>query len=47
MSIRSEYFEYLKHIGNTVTLKEFTANPDEPNLVALRHDVDYDIDLAM
>jgi len=47
MSIRSEYSEYLEHFGNTVTLNEFAANVDEPNLLALRHDVDHDMDLAM
>jgi hypothetical protein len=46
MSIRSEYFEYLKHIGRSVTVREFADKPAEP-LVALRHDVDYDINVAM
>ena len=46
MSIKSEYFEYLKHIGHSVTLREFTANSAEP-AIALRHDVDHDINLAM
>ena len=47
MSIKPEYFEYLEHIGSSVTLREFTTNLDQPNLVTLRHDVDHDIDLAL
>jgi len=46
MAISSKYFKYLKHIGHSVTLREFAANPAEP-VIALRHDVDHDIDLAM
>ncbi len=46
MSIRSKYFEYLKHIGHSVTFREFDANLAE-SVIALRHDVDHDINIAM
>jgi len=47
MSIKPEYFEYLEHIGSSVTLREFATNLDQPNLITLRHDVDHDIDFAL
>ena len=46
MTIRPQYFEYLKHIGHSVTLMESTADLAKP-VIALRHDVDHDINLAM
>ncbi|MCW7755283.1 sulfotransferase [Desulfobotulus sp. H1] len=47
MSIHSQYFTYLKHFCSTVTLNEFHEKPTEQNLIALRHDVDHDLDLAL
>ena len=47
MSIRQEYFEYLDHLGRTVTLREFFENDQSPDMVALRHDVDHDMDVAL
>lgn len=46
MSISGQYFKYLSHLGQTVTLREF-ARQNLSNLIALRHDVDYDLDLAL
>ena len=47
MSISKEYFKYLKHIGSSVTLSEFHAKPRIKDLIALRHDVDHDLDIAL
>jgi hypothetical protein len=47
MSIQPEYFEYLDHFGQTVTLRRFVEDDRTPDMVALRHDVDYDLDLAL
>lgn len=47
VSLSPLYFEYLEHFGATVTVREFLQQPDVPNLVALRHDVDHDLDLAL
>lgn len=45
MSIRKEYFDYLSHFGETVTLAEFSSS-DESS-IALRHDIDHCIDVAL
>ncbi len=47
MSIKSAYFSYLDHFGKTVTVRELIDNPIAPNMIALRHDVDHDLDLAL
>jgi hypothetical protein len=47
MSIRSDYFRYLDHFGPTVPVRTLAESPGSDDLVALRHDVDYDLNLAM
>jgi hypothetical protein len=47
MSISPDYFKYLKHFDKTVTVKEFFENTHVSNLIALRHDVDHDLDIAL
>lgn len=47
MSLNEQLFRYLDHIGPTVPVLELHTRPQEPNLVALRHDVDHDLDLAL
>ncbi len=47
MSIGAEYFRYLEHLGDTVTLRDLHEEPRRPDVVALRHDVDHDLDLAL
>ena len=47
MSIKGEYFSYLNHFGRTVSVCELYHQPESDNLVALRHDIDYDLDLAL
>jgi len=46
MSLSKRYIDYLDHFGKAVTLNEF-ASSDSSNIVGLRHDIDYNIDLAM
>ncbi len=41
------YERYLEHFGQTVTVAEFHANATRTPLTALRHDVDYSIDVAL
>jgi len=47
MTLKKHYFEYLQHFGQTRPVRELAHNPDQANLIALRHDVDYNIDLAL
>ncbi|AQT69608.1 hypothetical protein STSP2_02802 [Anaerohalosphaera lusitana] len=46
MSISPTYFEYLTHFGQTETLYQLHKQPAS-NMIALRHDVDHDLDLAL
>ncbi len=47
MSISPDYFKYLDHFSNTVTVRELFESPNTRDAIALRHDVDYDLDLAL
>lgn len=47
MSIKEQYFQYLDHIGSSVTMRELAQQPDNPNMIALRHDIDHDLDLTL
>ncbi|OEF96825.1 sulfotransferase [Desulfuribacillus alkaliarsenatis] len=47
MSINEKYFDYLQHFGKTVTMREFASQPKERNVIALRHDVDHNLDYAL
>ena len=47
MSIKPEFFDYLRHMGQTVTLRELHRNHAQPHCVGLRHDIDLDLDLAL
>lgn len=47
MSVSSKYFEYLNHFGRTVSLNEMVQAYDDRHMVALRHDVDHDLDIAL
>ncbi|HWB21029.1 MAG TPA: sulfotransferase [Phycisphaerales bacterium] len=47
MTIKQEYFAYLEHFGRTMTIGELAAHPDWPDAIALRHDIDHDLDLAL
>jgi hypothetical protein len=46
MAIAERYHAYLDHFGPTVTLEEFHGS-GAADLVALRHDVDHDLDVAL
>ena len=45
MSIKNEYFNYLVHFGSTVKLSEFAKM--QGAAIALRHDIDHSIDVAL
>ncbi len=47
MSLKPELFDYLDHLGSTVTMREFSRRPDQPDLITLRHDIDHDMHLAL
>lgn len=47
MTIKDDYFRYLDHIGTSMTMRELAEHPERPNAIALRHDVDHDLDLAL
>jgi hypothetical protein len=47
MAIRDTFFSYLTHFRRTVPVRDLVSRPHERNLIALRHDVDYDLDLAL
>jgi hypothetical protein len=47
MTINQDYLKMLDHLGPTVTVAEFIAQSSKPDLIALRHDVDHDLDLAL
>lgn len=47
MSLSPDYFKYLNHFGKTVTVREFFENAHVPDMVALRHDIDHSLDLAL
>ena len=45
--ISNKYFDYLKHFRQTATVARLHASRCRANVIALRHDVDYDLDLAL
>lgn len=47
MSIDRRYFQYLDRFGQTETVRALHERPDIRDVVALRHDVDHDLDLAL
>ena len=47
MSISPNYFKYLEHFSKTVTVQELSESPHISDMIALRHDIDYDLDLAL
>lgn len=47
MALDPRFRRYLEHYGRTVPVRDLVARHDQPDLTALRHDIDYDIDVAM
>ncbi len=47
MSIKQDYLKYLDHFGTTVPVRQLYEQRQASDLIALRHDVDYDLDLAL
>jgi hypothetical protein len=45
--LNSNYIKYLQHFAQTVTMAELHARPEVADLIALRHDVDHDLDAAL
>ena len=47
MALKQSFFDLLEHLGTTSTTSElFHASPDA-NIIAMRHDVDHDLELAL
>ena len=47
MALKQEYFDLLDHLGQTKTSLELYQSAPSDHIVALRHDVDHDLDLAL
>lgn len=47
MAIIDQYRRYLDHFGGTIPVRELHADSETTGLCALRHDVDYDLDVAL
>lgn len=47
MALDPRFRRYLEHFGRTVPVRELVTHRERTALTALRHDVDYDIDVAM
>lgn len=47
MALREELFAYLDRFGRTVPVRDLHQRSDARAMVALRHDVDYDLDAAL
>lgn len=47
MSIRPKLFEYLDHCGRTATVRELASHPGARDIIALRHDIDHNLDIAL
>ncbi|HIN83361.1 MAG TPA: hypothetical protein EYM90_00510, partial [Phycisphaerales bacterium] len=47
MSIRQEYFDLLAHVGNTSTIATLSGSSVGEQIIAMRHDVDHDLELAL
>src|SRR4051794_36394169 len=45
--ISDSYASYLDRFDRTITVSELHHSPNSRNLVALRHDIDYDFDIAL
>lgn len=47
MAIARRYFKYLEHCGTTVPVSMLRVAPKGQRVVALRHDIDHDLDMAL
>lgn len=47
MSLKKEFFNYLDHFGCTVPVRDMAAMEPGGDAIALRHDIDHDLDLAL
>lgn len=47
MAIKLSYLSLLKHLGKTVPVKMLWEDQQQSDIIALRHDVDHDLDMAL
>ncbi len=47
MAISQDYRRCLTHFGNTCCVRDLNASPHRENMLALRHDVDHNLDTAL
>ena len=47
MTLKRDLFRYFERIGRSRPVRELHARPEMRDLVALRHDIDYSIDVAL
>lgn len=47
LAVRDEYFRYLDHFGPVLTVAQYAREPGRQHAIALRHDVDHDLDFAL
>jgi hypothetical protein len=47
VTIDSSFEQYLRHFRHTIPVLEFVERGQTARLLALRHDIDYDLDLAL
>ncbi len=47
MASNPVFRRYLEHFGPTVPVRDLVERPGVANVVALRHDIDYDLDVAL
>ena len=47
MTLKQELFRHFEHLGRSAPVRELHDRPDMPDLVALRHDIDHSLDVAL
>ncbi|MCA9297362.1 MAG: hypothetical protein KC983_12615, partial [Phycisphaerales bacterium] len=47
MTIKNVYVDLLGHLGQTSTVEALFRDAHRPDIIALRHDIDHDLDLAL
>jgi hypothetical protein len=47
MTIKNAYVDLLRHFGRTSTVDALFRDARRPDMIALRHDIDHDLDLAL
>lgn len=47
MTLNKKYFDLMDHFGSTCTVDEMWSKPEKTDLIALRHDIDHSLDVAL